>query len=67
MTCWVIIAKLLRQANGTDFRPVTDQPLFFLALLSIIIGVMLFLAGFIGEMIARSSGDRNNYNIKDRL
>ena len=67
MTCWVIIAKLLRQANGTDFRPVTDQPLFFLALLCIIIGVMLFLAGFIGEMIARSSGDRNNYNIKDRL
>ena len=45
----------------------TDQPLFFLALLCIIIGVMLFLAGFIGEMIARSSGDRNNYNIKDRL
>ena len=67
MTCWVIISKLVRQANGTDFRAVTDQPLFFLALLCIIIGVMLFLAGFIGEMIARSSGDRNNYNIKDRL
>ena len=54
MTCWVIISKLVRQANGTDFRAVTDQPLFFLALLCIIIGVMLFLAGFIGEMIARS-------------
>lgn len=67
LTCWVIIDKLVRQSNGTDFRAVTDQPLFFLALLCIILGVILFLAGFIGEMIARSSSERNKYNIKNRF
>ena len=34
---------------------------------AVILGVMLFLAGFLGEMVARSSGDRNRYNIKDEL
>lgn len=64
---WIIIDKLVCQANGLKFRPVTDQPLFYLALLAIILGVMLFLAGFIGEMIARSSSERNKYNIKSEF
>ena len=64
---WIIIAKLVRQANGTYFRAITDQPLFYLALLAVVLGVMFFLAGFIGEMIARSSSDRNRYNIKEEL
>ena len=67
MTAWIIIAKLVHQANGLKFRAVTDQPLFYLALLAVILGVMLFLAGFIGEMIARSATERNNYNIKEEL
>ena len=67
MTIWIIIAKLVRQSNGQVFRAVTDQPLFYLALLAVILGVMLFLAGFVGEMIARSSEQRNNYNIKERF
>ncbi|MBO4427226.1 MAG: glycosyltransferase family 2 protein [Bacteroidales bacterium] len=67
MTCWIIVAKLVRQAAGTYYRAVTDQPLFYLALLTVVLGVMLFLAGFIGEMVSRSSGERNKYNIKDLL
>lgn len=64
---WVIVAKLVQQANGVRYRPVTDQPLFFLALAALVIGVLLFLAGFICEMISRSSSERNHYNIKDTL
>lgn len=67
MTVCIIVAKLVHQAQGVKFRAVTDQPLFYLALLAVVLGVMLFLAGFIGEMIARSSGDRNRYNIQDEI
>lgn len=67
MTVWIIVAKLVHQAQGVKFRAVTDQPLFYLALLAVVLGVMLFLAGFIGEMIARSSGNRNRYNIQDEI
>ena len=67
MTIWVIIAKLVHQANGLKFRAVTDQPLFYLALVAVILGVMLFLAGFICELISRSSSDRNHYNIKSEF
>lgn len=64
---WIIVEKLVRQAHGTDFRPVTDQPLFYLALLAVVLGVIFFLAGFIGEMISRTSPERNRYNIREEL
>ena len=64
---WLIISKLIDQAHGLRFRPVTEQPLFYLALVALIIGVQLFLAGFIGELISRNSSNRNDYNIKERL
>ncbi len=67
MTIWIIAAKLIHQSQGVRFRAVTDQPLFYLALLAVVLGVMLFLAGFIGEMIARSSGERNRYNIRSEF
>ena len=67
MTVWIIVDKLVRQAHGLKFRAVTDQPLFYLALVAVILGVILFLAGFIGEMVARSAPDRNHYNITDEL
>ena len=66
MTVWIIAAKLYHQAAGIKFRAVTDQPLFYLALVAVILGVMLFLAGFLGEMVSRSSTERNNYQIKER-
>lgn len=64
---WLIVEKLVRQMQGIRFRAVTDQPLFYLALVVVILGVMLFLAGFICEMIARSSRDRNHYNIRSEF
>ena len=67
MTVWIIVAKLVAQSNGLKYRAVTDQPLFYLALVAVILGVMLFLAGFIGEMVSRSAEGRNNYQIKDRI
>ena len=67
MTVWIIVAKLVHQAQGIKFRAVTDQPLFYLALLAVVLGTMLFLAGLLGEMISRSSVERNRYNIKDEL
>lgn len=63
----LIVAKLIHQAGGMHFRPVTDQPLFYIALLAVILGVMLFLAGFICEMISRTSTERNKYNIKEEF
>ena len=63
----LIAAKLIHQAGGMHFRPVTDQPLFYIALLAVILGVMLFLAGFICELISRTSSERNKYNIKDEF
>ena len=67
MTVWVIAEKLIQQGRGLDFRPVTEQPLFYLALLAVILGFQLFLAGFICEMISRNSQDRNHYNIKEEI
>ena len=63
----LIAAKLIHQAGGMHFRPVTDRPLFYIALLAVILGVMLFLAGFICELISRTSSERNKYNIKDEF
>lgn len=67
MTVWIIVAKLYHQAHDMPFRAVTDQPLFYLALLAVVLGAMFFLSGFVGEMISRSSEGRNNYQIKERL
>ena len=67
ITVWLIIKKLVAQANGNLFRAVTDQPLFYLAILAIIIGVQLFLTGFLAELISRNSQERNKYNIRERI
>ncbi|MCQ2180783.1 MAG: glycosyltransferase family 2 protein [Bacteroidales bacterium] len=67
MTVWIIAAKLIHQSQGIHYRAVTDQPLFYLALLAVILGVMLFLAGFICEMISRSSSQRNDYNVREEF
>ena len=66
-TIWVIAAKLWKQAHGLPLRAVTDQPLFYLAILTVILGVQLFLAGFLGELINRNATDRNKYLIDKTL
>lgn len=67
ITLWLIADKVISQINGFRFRPVTDQPLFYLALLAIVIGTLMFLTGFLGELISRNSPIRNEYKIKDRI
>jgi hypothetical protein len=67
LAVWVIVEKLIQQSNGLAYRPVTDQPLFYLALVAVLIGFQLFLAGFICEMISRNSSERNIYKIRETL
>ena len=67
MAVWIIAEKLIQQGRGLLYRPVTEQPLFYLALVAVILGVLLFLAGFICEMISRNSSERNRYNVKEEL
>ncbi len=45
-------------------RLVTDSAYFYIALAMMIMGTQMFLAGFLGEMISRSSSDRNKYQIE---
>jgi glycosyltransferase involved in cell wall biosynthesis len=62
ITLYLIIAKFI----DADFA-LTNRPGFYLALTSLIIGMQLFLAGFISELIARNAPGRNTYLIEDKI
>jgi glycosyltransferase involved in cell wall biosynthesis len=65
---WIIADKLYDIANHIKYpREVTAQPLFYIALVAIIIGSQLFLTGFVAELVARSAPERNHYQIEDRI
>lgn len=64
---YLLLQKVLAITNGAVFREVTDQPLFYLGLLAMVLGTQLFLAGFLAEMIARSASDRNHYHISETI
>ena len=64
---WLIAEKIYHQSQGLAVRGVADQPLFYIALTAVILGVMLFLAGFLGELINRGSSDRNRYLVEDEI
>ena len=53
--------------KSSDYRDIVEQPLFFLAIAAIIIGVQLFLAGFVGEMMVMNSHKRNDYILDDTI
>lgn len=59
---WLSISKFFFDVTG-----MTQRPLFFFAILAMIMGTQLFLAGFIGELISRNSTERNNYLIEKKL
>lgn len=59
---YLTIAKFFFDQTG-----LTQRPLFFFAILAMIIGTQLFLSGFLGELISRNGPERNNYLIEDRL
>ncbi|MBM6865345.1 glycosyltransferase [Bacteroides caecigallinarum] len=59
--------KLYNMYSGNPYSLVTNNPYFFLALTTMILGTQLFLAGFLGELIARNSAERNKYQIEKEL
>ena len=67
LTVYLIGDKLYNIAYNLKYRNVTDNPLFFLALVAIILGVQLFLAGFIGELLITNSDKTTNYQIKEEI
>ena len=65
---WILYEKLSKISNNIpldQIRPVTDQPFFYIALVTIIVGVQLFLVGFISELIISINSDINGYIIED--
>ncbi|MHA8081734.1 glycosyltransferase family 2 protein [Aquirufa regiilacus] len=67
ITLWLIGVKLYNIANNFKYRNVTDNPLFFLALVAIILGVQLFVAGFLGELLITNSDKTTQYQIKEEI
>ena len=58
---YLAVSKFLFDVTG-----MTQRPMFFFALTAMVIGTQLFLAGFIGELIARNSPDKNSYLIEQK-
>lgn len=68
MALWIIGEKLYNIYQGVpNYREVTDQPLFYIALVAVIVGTQLFLTGFIAELVSRSSSNRNSYQIEKEI
>ncbi len=61
ISIYLIVSKII----NSDF-PITNRPGFYLALTALIIGMQLFLAGFIGELISRNSPGKNSYLIEKK-
>jgi glycosyltransferase involved in cell wall biosynthesis len=66
-TITVGATKLINLHKGIETILITDSPYFYIALVCIIIGTQLFLAGFLGELVSRSSSDRNYYQIDKEI
>jgi glycosyltransferase involved in cell wall biosynthesis len=60
---WLAVEKIIQLKHGITGNLVAESPYFFVALTSMIIGAQFFLGGFLGELISRSSTDRNKYQI----
>lgn len=59
--------KIYNMHAGNPYSLITDNPYFYLALTTMILGTQLFIAGFLGELIARNSQERNKYQIEKEL
>lgn len=67
ITCWLIFQKIYGLSQGLKVREIVDQPLFFLALVAIIIGVQLFVTGFIAELMTSSQAKEAEYKIDEEV
>lgn len=66
-TVWVGLQKLIALSNHIKAPLVTDNPFFYVALTSMVIGAQLFLSGFVAELVSRSSSERNSYLIAEKI
>ncbi len=64
ITIWLVAKKLIAISKNTPYRDVIDQPLFYIALVAIVVGFQLFLTGFVAELVSRNVPERNNYQIE---
>lgn len=64
---WIGVHKLWCLARAIPQRLVTESPYFYIALTAMILGTQLFLAGFVAELVSRSSSERNKYHIETEL
>ncbi|BAP31791.1 MULTISPECIES: glycosyltransferase family 2 protein [Chryseobacterium] len=62
---WLGISKLIDVARGIYGHLITNNPWFYIALTMMIMGTLLFVAGFLGEMIIRTNREHKNYNIDE--
>lgn len=68
MALWIIGEKLYHIAMHTPYqREVTEQPMFYIALVAVVVGAQLFLTGFVAELVSRSSANRNQYQIEKEI
>jgi glycosyltransferase involved in cell wall biosynthesis len=68
MALWMIGVKLYHiTAHIAYKREITDQPLFYIALVAIIVGSQMFLTGFVAELVSRNAPERNQYLIEKEL
>lgn len=67
MALFIIIEKQVQIWNRLPYRNVTDQPLFYLSLVAIVVGSQMFLAGFVAELVSRNAPERNQYIIEKEL
>jgi glycosyltransferase involved in cell wall biosynthesis len=67
LTAYVLIDKLVAINSGLRQSLVADNPLFYIALVMLIVGTQLFMGGFLAEMLSRNAPNRNNYEISERL
>ncbi len=67
ITAWLIFEKIYGLSKGLKVREIVDQPLFFLALVAIIIGVQLFVTGFIAELMTSNQAKEAEYKIDEEI
>jgi len=67
MSLYILFEKKYLIWQGLAYRDVTDQPLFYLSLVAIVVGSQLFLAGFIAELLSRNAPERNQYLIEKEI
>lgn len=67
VSVYLVAEKIYKSLNNLPTRDVTEKPLFYLSLVAVILGVQLFLSGFLAELVSRNSSERNHYFIEKKI